>query len=354
MLDIFRTDAFGLVSLTNSINKLPYKPKRLGELGLFTEKGITTTTVVIEEQHGKLSLVQSAARGAMPRVQQSKARRTKAFPTLALPENDAVYAEEVQNVRQFGSEDQAAGVAQVVNDKLQRLKDNLEATIEYHRMGAILGITLDADGTTTLFNWFTEFGLTQYVITFDFSAAINMQDRCLSIIQLMEDTLGADTYTRIRAICGNAFFKSLISHADVKDAFIAWQQGAGFKQSEVFSLNSPQRKREGFEYGGITWENYRGYIGSDPFMPTDECRFVLEGVPELFMEYYSPAPFMETVNTVGKKFYAKQKPMDWDLGVELHASSYPLVMCTRPLTIVKGLQTGAVTGLYTMPSGPLQ
>lgn len=354
MLDIFKTDAFGLVSLTTAINKLPYKPSRLGEMGIFQQNGIATTTVVMEEQQGKLSLVQTAARGSMPRVQSTRTRKTRAFPVNFLPQNDTIMADEVQNVRQFGSEDQTAGVAQVVNDKMQRLRQNLETTIEYHRVGAVLGKTYDADGSTVLFDWFSEFGLTQYEIDFDFSSAnLNVSDMALSVIQLMEDSLGAQTYTRIRAICGNFFFKNLIQHASIKDAFKAWQIGSGFNQTQVYGVNSPQVKREGFEFGGIVWENYRGYIGSSPFIPTDECRFILEGVPDLFKETYSPAPFIETVNTVGKPVYAKQKVMDFNVGIEIHVNSSPLVYCTRPQTIIKGVRTGSVTGLYVMPTGPL-
>lgn len=354
MLDIFKSDAFGLVSLTTAINKLPYKPSRLGEMGLFQEKGITTTTVVMEEQHGKLSLVSTAARGSMPQVQSTRTRKTRAFPVNNLPQNDTVMADEVQNVRAFGSEDSSLGVAQVINDKMQRLRQNLETTIEWHRLGAVLGKTYDADGSTLLFDWFSEFNLTQYEIDMDFSSAnLNVADICLSVIQLMEDALGAQTYTRIRAICGNAFFKNLIAHASVKDAFKAWQIGSGFNQSQVFTVNSPQAKREGFEFGGIVWENYRGYVGSSPFMPTDECRFIVEGVPDLFQTNYAPAPFVETVNTVGKPVYAKQRVMEFDVGVEIHVVSCPLCFCTRPLTIIKGIRTGSVTGLYTMPSGPL-
>jgi len=139
----------------------------------------------------------------------------------------------------------------------------------------------------------------------------------------------------------------------VKDAFKAWQIGSGFNQSQVFTVNSPQAKREGFEFGGIVWENYRGYIGSSPFFPTDECRFVVEGVPDLFQTNFAPADFTETVNTVGKPVYAKQETMKFDKGIEMLVVSCPLCFCTRPQTIIKGLKTGAVTGLYTMPTGPL-
>jgi hypothetical protein len=355
MLDIFRSDAFGMVSLTTAINKLPYKPSRIGEMGIFNEKGIPTTSVAMEERQGKLSLVAAKARGSMPQVQESVKRVAKMIPCLALPENDTVMADEVQNIRAFGTEDSAAGVAQVVNDKLQRLRQNMEATHEYQRLGAVLGKTYDADGSTVLFDWFSEFGLTQYNIDMDFSSAtLQISDKCLAVIQLVEDALGAQTYTRLRAICGNAFFGNLIAHADVKDAFKAWQIGSGFNQSQVFTLNSPQVKREGFEYGGIIWENYRGYVGSSPFMPTDEARVFPEGVPDLFQGAFAPAPFMETVNTVGKPVYVKQERMKFDVGVELHVSSYPLFWCSRPQVCVKLTRTGNVTGLYTRPSGPLQ
>ena len=49
---------------------------------------------------------------------------------------------------------------------------------------------------------------------------------------------------------------------------------------------------------------------------------------------------METVNTVGKAVYAKQRVMDFDVGVELHTQSNPFIICTRPATLIKLTQTG--------------
>lgn len=348
MLDIFKTDAFGLVSLTTAINKLPYKPKRLGQMGLFKQEGITTTTVVMEENQGTLSLVQTAARGSVPRTEVPKTRKTKAFPVNYLPQQTAVQADEVQGVRAFGKEDATETVMQKVNDKLQSLKDNLEATIEWHRVGAILGITYDADGSTTLFDWYSEFGITQKVLDFDFSSAnLDVLDMATAAQLLIEDALGGDTYTGIRAICGNLFFRNLVAHSSVHDAFKAWQVGIGNVNSN-FGTGDRGQLRRGFEFGGITWENYRGHIGSSPFIPTDECRFVVEGVPGLFMENYAPAPFTDTVNTIGKPFYAKQEPQRFDTGIDILAVSCPLVFCTRPGTIVKGLASATSAYLYDM------
>ena len=51
-LDIFNSNAFSMVSLTDTINKLPFLPGRIGQLGIFHEQGVATTTVLIEEKEG--------------------------------------------------------------------------------------------------------------------------------------------------------------------------------------------------------------------------------------------------------------------------------------------------------------
>ena len=38
-LDIFSSSAFSMVALTDAINKMPYVPGRIGQLGLFREQG---------------------------------------------------------------------------------------------------------------------------------------------------------------------------------------------------------------------------------------------------------------------------------------------------------------------------
>jgi hypothetical protein len=51
-LDIFGSSAFTMVALTDAINKMPYVPGRIGQLGLFREQGVSTTSVMIEEREG--------------------------------------------------------------------------------------------------------------------------------------------------------------------------------------------------------------------------------------------------------------------------------------------------------------
>ena len=44
---------------------------------------------------------------------------------------------------------------------MQQLKDNMTATMEFHRLGAIKGVVLDANGTTVLHDIFNTFGVTK-------------------------------------------------------------------------------------------------------------------------------------------------------------------------------------------------
>ena len=60
ILDVFSKDAFSFVTLTDSINKLPFVPGRLGALGLFTEAPVPTTSIALEEQAGILTLANVA------------------------------------------------------------------------------------------------------------------------------------------------------------------------------------------------------------------------------------------------------------------------------------------------------
>ena len=73
-LDIFSSSAFSMVALTDAINKMPYVPGRIGQLGLFREQGVSTTSVMIEEREGSLNLVETTARGA-PAIQNTTNKR---------------------------------------------------------------------------------------------------------------------------------------------------------------------------------------------------------------------------------------------------------------------------------------
>jgi len=330
--NVFENDIFSQIELTASINKMPFKPSMLGAMGLFAQKPIRTTTAMVEEQNGKLVLIQSMARGDMSNVTMKERRKARAFVVPHLPLNSAVLADDVQGIREFGEEEQVKQFSTEVNDKLEIMRQSHEFTHEFHRMGAISGQVLDAD-LSVMYDWFDEFGIAEQSYDFDFSAAATgspIKGICRTIRFQIEDALGAAPYTSIMALCERSFFTDLISAPEIKEAYERYENGSHFREDQ----------RE-FSYGDITWKEYRGKIGGGTsFIEEGKCRFFPVGAPDIFQVAIAPANFIETVNTRGQLIYTKQERMKYDMGMELHSQSNPLHICTRPATLAEGVSAG--------------
>jgi hypothetical protein len=327
LLDIFKSDAFGVTTLTAAINILPVSSNVLGSLGLFKEEGVATTSVALEFSSGRITLILNQPRGIMPEYEKHTKRKVRDFRLPHLPMNNNVYAEEVQNLREFGSNDSLASVSSLVNQRMADLKQDHEMTWEYHRAGALSGVLYDGDGSSVLYNFFTEFGVTETSVTFTMATTNSVRTGCLAIQQAMDDALGAQTYTGIMAICNPVFFDAFVNSVDVKAAWDKWQDGQFLRQNA----------RTEFDYGGIKWVRYTGKLGATPFIASGNARFVPMGVPGLFRRFNGPATFIEAVNTIGKPMYAKQMNLPFDTGVVLHTQSNPLHICTQPAVLVKGV-----------------
>lgn len=326
ILDVFNQDMFKCASLTAAINKLPYKPSRIAEMKLFAEQGVTTDKVVIEEQDGILALLPTSKRGQAGTVAKVGTRRARAFVIPHIEQEDSVLADDVLNVRKFGSENQEEAIAEVVNNRLAAMRQNHEITLEYQRIGALQGQILDADGSTVIYNLFNEFDVVEQTVDFALDVTTtNVLSKCVEAARLIEDALGASIYTRLHAFCGKNFFDALTGHVYVQDAYHRYQ--------DSLMLRSDTRK--GFEFGGITFEEYYGKIGSVSFIDANEARIFPVGVQDLFVTYFAPADMIEAVNTIGLPLYAKQERMPLDKGIRLHTQSNPLSLCLRPRCLVK-------------------
>jgi hypothetical protein len=325
-LDIFNGDAFSVQSLTKSLNDLPHMPTRLGELGYFSEEGINTTMVSIEKQGTTLSLVPAGERGGVAKPGLKDKRTLIPFKCVHLPQTGGVNADEVQNIRAFGSESELESVQNLVNKELRRIRRNLDATLEYQRMGAIKGQILDADGSTVLLDLYTTFGVAQQTHSLILgTSTTKVRNKVVEAKRKVEAALGGLQYKSLRVLCSPAFFDALVAHATVEAAFDRWNSGDFLRQDQ----------RGGFYFAGVFWEEYRGTVNGIDFIASGDAYMIPEGVSDLFIMNFAPADYMETVNTMGLPFYAKQEPRDMNKGIDIDSQSNPLTICTRPAAIVK-------------------
>lgn len=334
-LDVFNQDAFSLQSLTDTFINLPHKPMRLGELGLFAEKGIRTTSLNVESMSGQLTLIQSSERGgdSVDPVTKS-ARSLRTFQTYHLERDSKVYADEVQNVRSFGSETELQSVQDLVEERLATLRGMHEATLEYHRVNAMQGILLDADGSTLL-NLFTEFGVVQQTKDFVFTTTTtDVRGKIIEAKRQAEDELGGHVITGWRGICSSGWFDSFAGHANVQEV-----------HKFQSSLTLRQDIRDGFEFAGVQWEEYRGSVakpnsvggGSAAFIPANVAYLIPQTAESIFVTRFAPADFEETVNTLGLPLYARQLPDPSGANKyrRILTQSNPICLCLRPRAVIK-------------------
>ncbi len=233
MLDIFNSDAFSVVSLTDAINKLKFVPGYLGASGLFAETGITTTSVAIEQKNNVLVLVPPTPRGG-PGVTLDKGKRS--MLSINVPHfeiNDAVYAEEVQNIRPFGQESGEDSVMRLVGERMQTDGRSQEATIEYSRLGAVKGVVTYADGSTL--DLFATFGVAQ-------AAEVNFDlQRGAGTGRAAEDLRGRDPHH-----CGGARWHAVHrSRGDLRRCVLRQPDRASGSAGHVHQLAGRRRTAAG-------------------------------------------------------------------------------------------------------------
>jgi hypothetical protein len=337
-IDIFNSDAFAFTTMVAAVNKLPMGPGRIGQMGLFSERPVATTTVAIEEHSGQLSLVAPTPRGG---VGETRPKETRLARNLTVPHyqlDDAIMASEVQNVREFGTSSMRT-IETLRNMRMEMLTNQLDATLEHQRIGAIKGIIVDKNANT-IYNLFSEMGVTANAdVTFTLSSSsFALRATCASIIRMMAQNLGQMPIRGVYALVGDTFWDALVTHAKVEQTY-QYQEGVRLRDGVAYQT---------LVYGGITWENYLGYIapadGGNTNPPTAtqligaaEARFFPTGVPGLFETYFAPADYMETANTLGLPRYAKAFLMPNDKGMNMEVQTNPLSLCRRPRALFKGV-----------------
>jgi hypothetical protein len=330
LLDAFNSKAFDMLEMTAAVNKQPFVPGRAGSLGIFESRGVTTTQIMIEEQSGTLVLVPKTERGAPPNQNKHAKRVARSLVVPHLPMEDTIMASEIQNVRAFGSTE-LQGVEEVRNQRLNEMRNKIAATIEYQRIGAIKGVLLDSDGSTTIYNLFTEFGVSQDTVDFVLgTSTTDILGKTVEVAGLIEDELGAAVYDHIHVFAGKTWWAKFIAHAKVTDAYKYFEA-----RGQRYNPNRDDMRYRGFEFGGVVFEQYRGKVGGISFIADSEAYAFPVGVPGLFQTAFAPADFLDTVNTVGLPMYSKAEMMKYERGVNVLVESNPLSICTRPKVLIK-------------------
>ena len=340
ILDIFNQDPFKAIALTDAVQRNPYAPAGLGELNLFDPNPIRTSALAIEERTGVLKLIPLSQRGAEGTQRTTEQRKLRYFEVPRLMHDDTLYASELQGIREFGTE---SVLMQIETEVARRLSGptgllaSVEYTKEYMRLGAIQGLMLDPKDGSTLYNWFDEFQITptaEYAFNLAAGTLNTLRTLCNGIVrQMARKAQGAFVpTTRVFGLCGDVFYDTFVNHPDVVRTFVNWSDATAIRNGDAGAAF------KSFEFGGITWMNYRGSDDNTTIKVADDrVKFFPVGAPGIFREAMAPGETVDWVNTPGKPVYVLpifdvMRRMFW----KMEAYAYPLMICTRPEVLLSG------------------
>ncbi len=316
-MDIFR-DYFTRENLVRSLEKAPYTPGRLGELGIFDTVPLTSTTFAVEEQATDAGRVMTAiARGAPRQNTGLDKRKVHTFVTGSFGDQGAVYADEALAARGAGT----TGAAEVVQDRLNRLVAKLRRTVDLTHESLRMACLL-APGTT-------EFGsaAADATIAVQTDATKTRQEIFNKLVKPIETALDGVTFSGIHVFCSDGFWADLIENAQIKATFLNWQAAAELRGDTRMS----------FAYGGVTWERYRG---TSAVKITDNRAVAFPvGVSDVFWQAFAPNDTMESAGSgaLGQPYYVGSKPVADAMGtkaMEVAIATHPKVVCGRPAAII--------------------
>lgn len=326
-LDIFNDDAFRVSALTQAIIDIPRVPTQIGDEGLFAESGISKTLMMIERIGSGFKLVPAAKRGGVGATVNREKRKLIPIEAIHLPQTDTIMADEVQGVRAFGSETEVMGVQELVNASLTKMKGNLDLTLEYHRIGAIKGLVLDADGAEVIYDLYDMFGMERTKMSFGLdNGSTDLKQKTVELKRAVQRAMGGRSHRGVRVKASEAWMDAYTGHSNMKKAWELWQSG---------QFNREDQSEGIFVFAGVEYQVYSGGVGSKDFIEPGKAYAYPKGVPGMFQTVYVPGDYMDTVNRKGVPYYASQERMPHDKGVELESQSNPITYNSLPEAVIE-------------------
>ena len=328
ILDLVANDpAFSVAELTESISRAEFVPMRLGEIGLFQQSNISKTVAAIDQKNRTVSLVPSRQRGAPPNYDAGSKSKLIYLPSVRLPLERVILPESLQNIRPTDA-NAVDQVAAIIAEHQIEMRQKLEATLEFHRLGAVKGRVLDSNGDELL-DLFDEFGVNQpSEVAFNLTVNENgaVRSICTAIVRAITTALGQIPFRGVHCMCSDSFWDALIANKEVRATYLAQSEASQLREGTAYSTLS---------FGGITFENYRGMAAGVPYIAADKAHFFPVGAPGVFRQYGTPGDDFRWLGIGQSQLIYSGLKLD-NKRIEVEAESCPITMCTVPEVLIQG------------------
>lgn len=321
---------FTIRNLTQAINKTKVPKRRLEELGLFKEKGITQLHAEVEYKKGRLILVTDKERGEEGDAVDRADRDVVVVKAVHLPVTATLTADDLQGVREFGVEPgNDTGNEQfdkVIDELSETMRGSIDVTIEALRFGALKGKVIGKSGKVRadffkLFDISEADAISEIDPTGTTKSLRNQLAEARRISKSHQDGVPA---TRWRNLVSPELMDMLLENDDFRKAYDRYQDSQAFRENV----------RGGIFWDDMYWEEHSELMpDGEPFIPAGEGLMIPENNAGLFMAYFCPANYNETVGTVGYPYYMVSEPKKFNKGLDMEAQSNVILICSSPLAV---------------------
>jgi hypothetical protein len=313
MMDIYR-DYFSKEELLLSLKNTQYIPGLIGSLNLFQSIGMTGLSMAIESLPDN-DVAESAAtvRGAPGKPLMLEKRNVKTFTSTSYAWQAAVLADEVLSIRSAGTSG-ASEVFMTRRDELvAKLRRQADWQLEYLRT-AVINSPDNAFGSAPA-SAAIAFGTSDTAIRSTIFEKITLP---------LESALGGLPYSGVIALCEDTFWKALIDSKTIRETYLNQTAASELRNAPADTVN----------FGGVQWIRHRA--GGNIKITTGKAKVIPQGVSGLFIQGFAPNDTMSSVGVgaLGQPYYLDSYPLDDDKGYRMSMQTHPLMLCTRPETVL--------------------
>lgn len=330
---------FDVVDLTSAVRNMPIQWGTFNQLGIFSEEGVASDTVMFEETTMDGALIVDRVRGEKNLVSKDPTRKLHTFAVPHFPLDDHISPKDLQNKSAYDNFNEVEQLDAVRMRKLDRMRQNHDWTLNKARAQALFSGTAYAPNGTIVQDWNAEFGVTRTSVDFSFGTSSGQVLAAIEqVIQAVQDGMGGNgVFDGIIAPVDTAFFNALIKHPSVVQTY-QYQQNvqAGLDpiRGRLAAGGSPLPRGREFYYGGITFREVRDSYNGSKIVTAAEGVAVPQG-SDMFKTYFSPAERFGLVNTQGEKMYAFEQAASNGTKIDIETESNHISALLRPQAVVR-------------------
>lgn len=330
---------------SQEINEIDNQYGLINGMGIFNEFNITQESVVFEKDYRSSTLIPQTSRRGKP-ASKGRGRKSEVF-SLALPyfsTEDVITPSDIQGHRRVGTENAPESFANVLSQKMEDMRLNIDQTVEYMKLNAIKGITIDPDGNV-IANMFSEFSLNVADFQVNWTLSNDSTD-VDGLIRVLKRTVAKNAKLGgaiggVFVLCSPGFFDALVKHPKIREAYLQYE--VSNPRSDVVRGNLTTFEAWGttdiFEHKGIVFMSYDSEFTQPdgtvvPGITDLHAHVMVTGTRDLYRAYYGPANTLSGANSPGSKMFMYQYRDPKDKYYEIEAEMSPLFFCTRPQTCV--------------------